>query len=246
MNELDLIKLNIFEAYDNGEITYGEKEYLLEQVDYMYESQSKSTKEIRRLLNKYKAQINGNALQQRAAADTKAALLRLGVNPDMELPSKREIRTTGAAAKAAGKAAYKQFIEDDLRKADPRSVSLMLRNKKASEQFNRDVAQGAERAGQRSARNTSQAATMKELKNSIRNASGANNIPANADSTLRRHREQANLKNTGSRYLSGDTYMHPKDVPAAQKKFKDDYAKTYGESVFDTLLESIDDLYYDE
>ena len=37
MNELDLIKLNIYESYDNGEITYGEKAYLLEQVDYMYD-----------------------------------------------------------------------------------------------------------------------------------------------------------------------------------------------------------------
>ena len=43
MNELDMIKLNIYEAYDNNEITYGEKCLLLEKVDYMYEEYKKMT-----------------------------------------------------------------------------------------------------------------------------------------------------------------------------------------------------------
>ena len=33
MNELNMIKLNIYEAFDNGEITEAEKYYLLEQAD---------------------------------------------------------------------------------------------------------------------------------------------------------------------------------------------------------------------
>ncbi len=33
MNYYDDIRLNVYEAYDNGEISYDEKEYLLEEAD---------------------------------------------------------------------------------------------------------------------------------------------------------------------------------------------------------------------
>ncbi len=33
MNYYDSIKLDIYESYDNGEISYSEKEYLLEEVN---------------------------------------------------------------------------------------------------------------------------------------------------------------------------------------------------------------------
>ena len=46
MNELDLIKLNIYEAYDNGEITYEEKEYLLEAVLDKFKDKIDTCKEI--------------------------------------------------------------------------------------------------------------------------------------------------------------------------------------------------------
>ncbi len=65
MNYYDNIKLDIYEAYDNGEISYNEKEYLLEEVnEVIYEDAANRfgynrlsdrgyPREIKKLMNQY-------------------------------------------------------------------------------------------------------------------------------------------------------------------------------------------------
>ena len=195
MNELDMIKLNIYEAYDNGEITYGEKEYLLEQVYYMYEADA-YTKRMRKLDDYDLKNHNGRYTDLEKAKNLGQAMKNRGLDSRYSKNNK----------------GYQKYISNT-------SISRPFNDEDASKD------------------------SFSYFKNH-----GDNSVDIIANNKNRRERKElydSFVANRKKLQQTNDKLANkaPGSILAKQNAKKQ---TNTNESTFDTLLESINDLYYDD